>query len=64
VVINKLQNADPTVFQGQFQATNQTYLIDSGCTTMVIGQKINEKLNFTSKRCKGLKVEYANQSQG
>jgi hypothetical protein len=62
--IKKVQNVDPMIFQGKFQATDQTFLIDSGCTTMVIGRKIVEQMNLTGKPGQGLRVEYANQSEG
>jgi hypothetical protein len=38
--IKKVQNAAPMIFQGKFQGTEQTFLIDSGGTTMIIGRKI------------------------
>jgi hypothetical protein len=50
--IKRVQNVDPMVFQGKFQATEQTFLIDSGCTAMVIGSKIVKRMNMTSKPCR------------
>jgi hypothetical protein len=41
--IKRVQNVDPMVFQGKFQATEQTFLIDSGFTTMVIGRRSSNK---------------------
>jgi hypothetical protein len=52
------------LFEGLFAGKVQTFLVDSGCTTMVVGREVVARLGLEMRTSKGLRVEFANQTHG
>jgi predicted aspartyl protease len=52
------------IFDGYFEKSKQTFLFDSGCTTMVVSKKIAKQLGLPLKEENKLMVEFANNTQG
>jgi hypothetical protein len=37
-LLKKVESSKPMIFEGSFAGKAQTFLVDSGCTTMVVGR--------------------------
>lgn len=64
VEMKTIRNVPPMIFDGWFGKEKQTFLIDSGCTTMIIGRTMVERLGLPTRQGRKLQVEYANETQG
>jgi hypothetical protein len=62
--IKKVESMAPMIFQGYFEGRPQKFLLDSGCTTLVMGREIIEHYHLATTKKRPLRVEFANQSQG
>jgi hypothetical protein len=53
--VKKVESSEPMIFGGLFAGKEQTFPVDSGCTTMVVGREAVERLGLTMRTSKGLR---------